>query len=266
MSPSRKSGLARLEDRADAAPGSTRASSPGRRRTIPTARLIAACGRWRRRTPASSSAARRRPSRRSTGCAASPRRAPPRLLVILGASGAGKSSFLRAGLLPRLERDDRNFLPLPIVRPERAALTGETGLDPLPRSGGARRAGSARAAPRSRRRSRRAPRRWPRCLASSPRRRAAPASTARRGRSRRAWCSPSIRARSCSWRRARRKRGAFLDAARATRHRASARNLIVLVHHPLRFLRAAADGAGARRPRASRPSACRRCRAAPIRR
>ena len=54
--------------------------------------------------------------------------APPRFLVILGASGAGKSSFLRAGLLPRLARDDRNFLPLPIVRPERAALTGETGL------------------------------------------------------------------------------------------------------------------------------------------
>lgn len=54
--------------------------------------------------------------------------APPRFLVILGASGAGKSSFLRAGLLPRLRRDDRHFLPLPIVRPERAALTGETGL------------------------------------------------------------------------------------------------------------------------------------------
>ncbi len=53
---------------------------------------------------------------------------PPRLLVILGASGAGKSSFLRAGLLPRLMRDDRNFLPLPIVRPERAAISGETGL------------------------------------------------------------------------------------------------------------------------------------------
>jgi formylglycine-generating enzyme required for sulfatase activity len=53
---------------------------------------------------------------------------PPRLLVILGASGAGKSSFLRAGLFPRLARDDRNFLPLPVVRPERVAITGETGL------------------------------------------------------------------------------------------------------------------------------------------
>jgi len=44
------------------------------------------------------------------------------LFVILGPSGAGKSSFLRAGLLPRLRRDDRRFLPLPIVRPERAVL------------------------------------------------------------------------------------------------------------------------------------------------
>jgi len=53
---------------------------------------------------------------------------PPRLLVILGASGSGKSSFLRAGLLPRLKRDDRHFLPLPIIRPERAAINGENGL------------------------------------------------------------------------------------------------------------------------------------------
>jgi WD40 repeat protein len=50
------------------------------------------------------------------------------LFVILGPSGAGKSSFLRAGLLPRLRRDDRRFLPLPIVRPERAVLTGDRGL------------------------------------------------------------------------------------------------------------------------------------------
>jgi len=54
---------------------------------------------------------------------------PPRLLVILGASGAGKSSFMRAGLWPRLKRDDRNFLPLPVIRPERAALSGDTGLE-----------------------------------------------------------------------------------------------------------------------------------------
>ncbi|MEQ1770332.1 MAG: TIR domain-containing protein [Devosia sp.] len=55
-------------------------------------------------------------------------RAAPRFATVLGASGAGKSSFLRAGLLPRLSRDSAHFHVLPIVRPERAALTGEHGL------------------------------------------------------------------------------------------------------------------------------------------
>jgi hypothetical protein len=35
---------------------------------------------------------------------------------------------LRAGLWPRLTRDDHHFLPLPVIRPERAALTGSNGL------------------------------------------------------------------------------------------------------------------------------------------
>ncbi|TAU59267.1 TIR domain-containing protein [Rhizobium ruizarguesonis] len=54
--------------------------------------------------------------------------APPRLLVILGASGAGKSSFLRAGVIPRLDRDDRRFLVLPPIRAAFGAINGEAGL------------------------------------------------------------------------------------------------------------------------------------------
>ncbi|WP_229994522.1 TIR domain-containing protein [Arthrobacter sp. Bi26] len=50
------------------------------------------------------------------------------LFVILGPSGAGKSSFLRAGLVPRLRREDRQFLVLETVRPERNPLTGDRGL------------------------------------------------------------------------------------------------------------------------------------------
>jgi len=51
-----------------------------------------------------------------------------RTLVILGASGSGKSSFFRAGLWPRLKRDDRTWLPLPTIRPERAVISGKYGL------------------------------------------------------------------------------------------------------------------------------------------
>ncbi len=51
-----------------------------------------------------------------------------RMLVVLGASGSGKSSYLHAGLWPRLKRDDRAWLPLPVIRPERAAISGKYGL------------------------------------------------------------------------------------------------------------------------------------------
>ncbi len=57
---------------------------------------------------------------------------PKRLFVIQGASGAGKSSFMRAGLLPRLERDDLTFRVLPPIRPGLAPLgreAAETGED-----------------------------------------------------------------------------------------------------------------------------------------
>lgn len=50
------------------------------------------------------------------------------MFVVLGASGAGKSSFLRAGLLPRLRRDSEHFIVLPPVRPARNVLTGASGL------------------------------------------------------------------------------------------------------------------------------------------
>ena len=50
------------------------------------------------------------------------------LFVVLGPSGSGKSSFLRAGLIPRIERDDRHFLTLGIMRPERNALSGTHGF------------------------------------------------------------------------------------------------------------------------------------------
>src|SRR5205085_2935386 len=51
-----------------------------------------------------------------------------RLMVVLGASGSGKSSFLRAGLWPRLARDEMMFLPLSVIRPETAVITGSSGL------------------------------------------------------------------------------------------------------------------------------------------
>ncbi|WP_188260210.1 toll/interleukin-1 receptor domain-containing protein [Azospirillum tabaci] len=43
-----------------------------------------------------------------------------RLILLLGASGSGKSSLLRAGLIPRLKRDRRNWIALPPFRPGRS--------------------------------------------------------------------------------------------------------------------------------------------------
>jgi TIR domain len=50
------------------------------------------------------------------------------VFAVIGPSGSGKSSYLRAGLLPRLARDDRHFTVLDILRPAREALTGPSGL------------------------------------------------------------------------------------------------------------------------------------------
>jgi WD40 repeat protein len=41
-----------------------------------------------------------------------------KLVAVLGASGSGKSSLLRAGVLPRLKRDMRNWIVLPPFRPQ----------------------------------------------------------------------------------------------------------------------------------------------------
>ncbi|MFM9938768.1 MAG: SUMF1/EgtB/PvdO family nonheme iron enzyme [Hyphomicrobiaceae bacterium] len=55
------------------------------------------------------------------------RRRAPRVLVIQAASGAGKSSYLRAGLWPRLVRDP-DYAPLAVLRPALGVLTGPDGF------------------------------------------------------------------------------------------------------------------------------------------
>ncbi|MFM9943035.1 MAG: SUMF1/EgtB/PvdO family nonheme iron enzyme, partial [Hyphomicrobiaceae bacterium] len=55
------------------------------------------------------------------------RRRSPRILVIQAASGAGKSSYLRAGLWPRLARDT-DYVSLAVLRPALGVLTGPDGF------------------------------------------------------------------------------------------------------------------------------------------
>jgi hypothetical protein len=42
-----------------------------------------------------------------------------KLIALLGASGSGKSSLLRAGVIPRLKRDSLSWITLPPIRPQR---------------------------------------------------------------------------------------------------------------------------------------------------
>jgi tetratricopeptide (TPR) repeat protein len=46
-----------------------------------------------------------------------------RLILVLGASGSGKSSLLKAGVLPQLDRERSQWIVLPSFRPEREPLT-----------------------------------------------------------------------------------------------------------------------------------------------
>src|SRR6202035_2996248 len=45
-----------------------------------------------------------------------------RLVLVIGASGAGKSSLLKAGVLPQLGRRRDQWIVLPTMRPEKAPL------------------------------------------------------------------------------------------------------------------------------------------------
>jgi conflict system STAND superfamily ATPase/TIR domain-containing protein len=46
-----------------------------------------------------------------------------RLILVLGGSGTGKSSLLKAGIVPQLERDRAHWIVMPPFRPEREPLT-----------------------------------------------------------------------------------------------------------------------------------------------
>ena len=67
-------------------------------------------------------AAMRRPAQLSRELDARRVQGGAKLLLIVGASGAGKSSLLKAGVLPQLSRRRGRWLTLPPIRPERTPL------------------------------------------------------------------------------------------------------------------------------------------------
>ncbi len=137
-----------------------------------------------------------------------------KLFVVLGASGSGKSSFLRAGIWPRLGRDDLMFLALPVIRPQTAVITGSTGIASA-LSVAFERLGASRPPGRIKERSRRTMMGSDNCWTSCPAWQSAASSAMKPTRNIPLLCSPSIRPRNCSARKERRKPPAFsifLDA------------------------------------------------------
>ena len=216
--------------------------------------------------PPSSSAARRRScagwtpcgaraSAASSGCSSSsvhPAPASPRSC----APGCGPASL----------RDDTHFLPLPVIRPERAAISGATGLAAsLETAFRERKAGRSRAVISQ---ALQEPGGFDRLLVELQ----TLATFAHRARAlhRRSWSSPSIRARNSSGQKGAPKPGISSTCSRKRCHppRARARRrlparqrALAIVGHPLRFLRTPADRAAARAGRAVslQPAADRAC-------
>ncbi len=119
-----------------------------------------------------------------------------RLLVIIGASGSGKSSLLRAGVLPQLARRRREWILLPPIRPEKAPLETLAKAIATARRQAARLAQLARAAGQAGRRQRH--------------RRAAQGPAHRRSDATPRCCCRSTSSRRCSRSRPRSERTAFL--------------------------------------------------------
>ena len=78
--------------------------------------------------PGCSSAATRRSCGDSTSCARCDCPGPSRCSWCWARRAAASRRFCGPGLIPRLQREDRRFLVLGIMRPERDALTGARGL------------------------------------------------------------------------------------------------------------------------------------------